>query len=325
MYQQALVVGKFCPLHRGHQHLIDAAHRQSRRVVIISYTSTDYGYPAQLRQSWLERLYPQATIIVIEGDVPDDDAPEAEQRDFCALLVEQLGLEVDAVFSSELYGDGFAEHLGQRWCRHVAHVLVDLERRTVPISGTELRAARGTPKYLEYTDPVLHLQRPKRILLIGSESSGKTTLCRRLAERTGSVWVPEYGRTFGEGTDNSYTYRSLLFIAQTQVIQEDEMVLHATALGLPFVFCDTSPLVTAFYSQEWYEMVHPDLLHLSTRQYDLVLFCQRDFGYVDDGSRNGLEFGDRQVQYYTKHLRQSFVEVRGTIESRLAEVLRLLG
>lgn len=138
-YNNALVVGKFCPLHKGHQYLLNVATEHSNKLMIISYTSRDLGYPAELRRKWLTALYPTAKIIVREGTVPNDDASEYEHREFCAVICESEGFKPDAVFSSEKYGDGFAAHLTSVFNRHVTHEIVDLLRKEVPISGTQLR------------------------------------------------------------------------------------------------------------------------------------------------------------------------------------------
>lgn len=140
-YSIGLVVGKFAPLHKGHELVINTAFEQSETVVIISYTSSDLGYPAHQRRDWLETRFPRAYIDVKESDVvPDDDAPDIEHRLFCAKVCESIQMIPDAVFTSELYGDGFARVLSERWEKKVDHVMVDLHRVLVPISGTVLRS-----------------------------------------------------------------------------------------------------------------------------------------------------------------------------------------
>jgi HTH-type transcriptional repressor of NAD biosynthesis genes len=157
----------------------------------------------------------------------------------------------------------------------------------------------------------------KRILVIGAESSGKTTFCEALSEALGVPWIPEYGRKFGEKTGNVYKYEDMLHIAETQTLLED-VVTGMT----PIVICDTSPLVTSFYSLKWYGKVDSKLADLALRQYDLVFFCARDFDYVDDGSRNGEEFGMEQEKFYKDNLAQPYIMLWGSVEQRVEYALK---
>ena len=64
-FQRALVVGKFAPLQRGHELLINRALEDSREVVIISYCNPEFaGCEAANRQSWLTKLFPTARILL---------------------------------------------------------------------------------------------------------------------------------------------------------------------------------------------------------------------------------------------------------------------
>lgn len=144
MYESGLVVGKFCPLHKGHQYLLDVGTAMSRNLLIISYTSQDLGFTTAQRRKWLKDLYPKAKIVVLDKNdrknLPNDDDGEYAHREFCAIECEREGFKPDAVFSSEKYGDGFAEHLTRYFSRHVTHEVVDILRQKIPISGTQLRA-----------------------------------------------------------------------------------------------------------------------------------------------------------------------------------------
>ena len=202
-WRRGLVVGKFCPLHRGHMLLIDSALAACDDVVIISYTNPEFaGCGAALREAWLRALYPQARVLVL-GDartpLPHNDAPAAEHREFCAALcVDVLGVTVDAVFTSEDYGDGFARSLSAFFDARrgpappVRHVCVDRARTLVPASGTAIRADPHAMR--AFLHPLVYASFVRKVCVPGGESSGKTTLAAALAQELGSVWAPEYGR-----------------------------------------------------------------------------------------------------------------------------------
>lgn len=140
-YGVGLVVGKFCPLHKGHELVINTALEHSEDVLIISYTSRDLGFPAAQRRNWLRARFPTAGVIVYEPHfVPHDDAEDEVHRLFCARACEAVQAIPDAVFTSEDYGDGFADFLSRHWQKKVQHVMVDPTRTIIPISGTALRA-----------------------------------------------------------------------------------------------------------------------------------------------------------------------------------------
>jgi len=157
MLGNGLVVGKFCPLHLGHELVIRRALQDCRGVAVISYTKPEFPRCAPaVRERWLRARCPEATVLVVddqrlaewgaECELPPNDAPGALHHAFIAwLCLERLGRVVDAVFTSEPYGDQFAADLSGHFTRHlgralsVRHVLVDRAREAVPVSGTRIR------------------------------------------------------------------------------------------------------------------------------------------------------------------------------------------
>jgi HTH-type transcriptional regulator, transcriptional repressor of NAD biosynthesis genes len=160
MLDDGLVVGKFCPLHLGHELVIRRALEDCRRVAVISYTKPEFPRCAPaVRERWLNARCPAASVLVVDDErlaqwrgggkgpaLPPNDAPGAVHHAFIAwLCTNRLGRMVDAVFSSERYGDEFAADLSRHFSRHagrvhaVRHVMVDEARRAVPISATRIR------------------------------------------------------------------------------------------------------------------------------------------------------------------------------------------
>jgi HTH-type transcriptional regulator, transcriptional repressor of NAD biosynthesis genes len=132
----ALIVGKFAPPHKGHQYLIETA-LQNQTVdewIILVYSKPDFlpHLPSHRRAQWLQYLYPQAKVWVPDNP-PLNDADDFTQREFVKVWLEQHQIQIDVVYTSENYGEGFAKHLGTK------HVLVDVSRSKVPTSGTKTR------------------------------------------------------------------------------------------------------------------------------------------------------------------------------------------
>src|SRR5512135_2604243 len=128
-YEHAVVIGKFYPPHRGHKHLIDTALSRSRRVTVIVVFSKGQTIPGELRAAWLREIHPEAEVLLIDqGALDDHDSPG-----WAKATIGWLGKKPDAAFTSERYGDPWCQAMG---CEHV---LVDLGRAKVPISGTKVR------------------------------------------------------------------------------------------------------------------------------------------------------------------------------------------
>src|SRR4026209_2477568 len=101
-FRRGLVVGKFCPLHRGHEYLIGEALSACEEVVIVSYTKPEFERclpPA--RERWLAARFPRAVRRVVDDRavaalcaleripvraVPHNDAPPSEHREFVGWL-----------------------------------------------------------------------------------------------------------------------------------------------------------------------------------------------------------------------------------------------
>ena len=317
-FRQGLVVGKFAPLHLGHEFVIHTALERCDRVVLVSWASPEPpGCETARRERWLTLRFPQALRIVLpptfEG-LPQDHEPDAVHRAFVARLCRMHGLEPDAVFTSEDYGEGFARELGAHLGRPVAHQMVDRARQRVPISGTRLRA--GIHPLRAFLHPQVYASFVERVALLGGESTGKTVLARALARRWNTTWVPEYGRELWVERGGQLRYEDFVSIGRTQVEWEERACLDANR----YVFCDTTPLTTLFYGLDAWGRAEPELWRLASRTYDRVLLCLPDFPFVQDGTRQGPELRQRQHEWYREALVErgmAWTEVGGTVEERV--------
>ncbi len=344
-FATGLVVGKFCPLHKGHELLIDTAIRACGKVVVISYTRPGFERCGRAaREQWITGLFPSVLALVVDDPslrrlcrekglpwrpLPHNDDAEADHREFVAWLCGSvLGTRVDAVFTSEDYGDGFARSLTELFAARglgtteVAHVCVDRGRATVPVSGTLARS--DAHAFRHAIDPRVYADLVGRVALLGGESSGKTTLARALAHRFGTAWVPEYGRELWEQREGRLVREDMLEIALQQVERERQLGLHARR----FLFCDTTPLTTAFYSEALFGEVDPGLEQLAEREYEHTFLCAPDHAFVQDGTRRDAAFRERQHAWYLRRLQARdipFTLVSGPVESRVAAVAGMLG
>ena len=326
-FRQGLVVGKFSPLHLGHEHLVAAARAACEAVLVLSYSRPELpGCPPERRAGWLAARFPFARTVVV-GDrwlaniagapaMPmNDDEGGAHERFIAWLLAGPLATRVDAVFTSEAYGDRLAAALSTHQGSPVSHLSVDPDRAAVPVSGTAIRA--DLHAHRAFLAPEVYASFVARVALVGGESSGKTTLAAALAARFETAWVAEYGRELWEARGGRLEPADLLDIARTQIAREE----WAARIASRFLFCDTTPLVTRFYAEALFGAADPRLVELAARPYDLTFLCASDWPFVQDGTRQDPAFRDSQHAYYAEHLRAAgveFVELGGDLPERMA-------
>lgn len=122
----------------------------------------------------------------------------------------------------------------------------------------------------------------KRIVVIGPESTGKSTLSQQLAALYKTEWVPEFARAYLEGLGRPYEKEDLWHIALGQLAVEDE----AAARGKDFIICDTDLYVVKVWSEAKYRDCDPRILDLiAKRQYHGYLLTYIDIPWEDDPLR----------------------------------------
>jgi NadR type nicotinamide-nucleotide adenylyltransferase len=342
-FQRGLVAGKFSPLHRGHELIIKRALEECGEVFLLSYSKPEMpGCEAARRDRWMSAIFPNARHLAVtderlrqwvkpgEGpvEVPANDADETAHRRFCGFLCQHVfGVTVDAVFTSEDYGDGFAEELTRYFrerrpaCPVVKHVLVDRSRQKLPISGTLLR--QNIHAHREWLSPLVYASFVQRVCLLGGESTGKSTLAEALAREFDTSHVTEYGRELWNTRSGELVFEDMRRIAEVQIQREEAAAMRANRL----IFCDTSPLTTLFYSNHMFGKAEPTLERLAERRYDYSILCAPDFPFVQDGTRQPEAFRIRQHEWYLNEFAKRGIEhrlVTGSLEARVSQLRQLL-
>ena len=166
----------------------------------------------------------------------------------------------------------------------------------------------------------------KKIVVIGPESTGKSTLSAALAHELQTVWVPEYAREYLEQIQRPYHEEDLLHIAKGQVALEDKMAAKADEL----LICDTDLHVMEVWSNASYGRCHKWILEeIAKRQYDLYLLTYIDIKWEDDPLR---EHSLPEERYYFYSLYRDIVQnsgvpwadIRGSHEERLATAMEAI-
>ncbi|MFD0688879.1 AAA family ATPase [Actinomadura fibrosa] len=345
-YAHGLVIGKFYPPHAGHHHLIDTAAAACARVSVVVAASSVESVPLALRTSWLREVHRQPHVEIVpvvddaEIDYGSDEAWSAHVAAFRAGLALRSGLgvtvpPVDAVFSSEAYGPELAARFS------AAHVPVDPPRERFPVSGT---AVRDDPVAAwEWLAPPVRAYLARRVVVVGAESTGTTTLARALAAhyagRGGAFaatrWVPEYGRTYTEeklaaarraAGDASLWLDDLVWesaeftrIAERHAALEDG----AARSGSPLLVCDTDAFATAIWHERYLGGPAPDVeaVHRRTPHHLWILTSPDGVPFEQDGWRDGESIRAWMSDRFREELEVQglpHIVVTGPHEERLA-------
>lgn len=308
-FARGVVVGKFLPPHRGHKLLIDTAKSRCERVDVLCCVKTDDPIAGELRVAWLREIHPDCAIHFVPDTLADDDTPG-----WAANTVRVLGGRPDVVFTSEEYGPPYAALMGAR------HVMVDRARVAVPISATRVRDAPLAA--WEYLDPCVRAYYAVRVVALGAESTGTTTLARDLAERFGTPCVAEYGRDYP--VPAQWRTSDFVAIAAEQARREDAAARASNGL----VILDTDAWATSVwhwrylgYRSPEVEAVRPE--HPAT----LTLLTGDEIPFVQDGTRDGEHIRRAMHAEFVRRLEESrrpYTLLRGPREARLTQAAALV-
>jgi NadR type nicotinamide-nucleotide adenylyltransferase len=174
----------------------------------------------------------------------------------------------------------------------------------------------------------------KKIVIIGPESTGKSTLCEQLAEHYGTLWCPEYARTYLLKHGNKYNYDNLLTIAKGQVALEDEYIskMNEPGSGLrtpdfQLLFIDTDMYVMKVWCEFVFGKCHRYILdQIAERKYDLYLLCNTDLPWVKDELREYPDLKTRERLYHIYkdimiNQEVPWAEISGNNEDRLLKAI----
>jgi len=163
-----------------------------------------------------------------------------------------------------------------------------------------------------------------RVVIIGAESTGKTTLAIALADHYQTTWVPEFGRLYTEARrPRGELWRSdeFTFIATEQVRMEDALERSANRV----LICDTDAFATAIWHERYLGQPSPDVLAVAAgRRYDLYILTDVDTPFVPDDIRDGESIRGWMHKRFQDELSRMGVPVlvlSGPHEQRLAAAI----
>lgn len=163
----------------------------------------------------------------------------------------------------------------------------------------------------------------KKIVIIGPESTGKSSLCNQLAEHYNTFWCAEYAREYLLKQGKEYSHEDLLIIAKGQAELENRITQLSITNQKPLLFFDTNMYVIKVWCEYVFGKCHNFILEeISKRSYDLYLLCNIDLPWIPDELREYPDEKPRQELFNTYkdiliNQQTPWVEVSGTYEERL--------
>jgi HTH-type transcriptional repressor of NAD biosynthesis genes len=340
--EQGLVIGKFYPPHVGHRHLIATAAAASTKLAVVVLGNRFENITVADRVTWLAAEFDETNVTVIgmPDDCPEDYASPAVWKAHNELMRIALKLKgittVDAVFSSEEYGKELAAAFDAE------HVMVDSARTAYPVSGTLCRDDL-TAAWRNILKPARQ-DMAIRIILVGAESTGTSTLTKALTEHYRGrypelVDVPEFGRQYTYDklaaaqaqnpdaviSDLVWTSEDFTVIGERQNEMENE-----AAARCPLVIADTDSLATTlwerFYIGEGSHGAYRALHQLPRRDVYLVT-DHEGVRFEDDGWREGEHRRAEMNEWFKEELTaagHSWVLVTGTPAERTAAATEII-
>jgi HTH-type transcriptional repressor of NAD biosynthesis genes len=352
LFRHSLVIGKFYPPHLGHEYLIRTATLQSRAVTVAVLGSSAESLSIAKRVQLLRDAFADTPSVRIVGELDDvpvdyhDDAIWQAHVDIMRNAIRQADEHwsplpaVDAVFSSEPYGDRLASYF------ECPHVCLDQARSLYPTSGTAVRADVAGQWHM--LSPAVQAGMVLRVVVVGAESTGTTTLSRDLAaalRQRGGVWektqwVAEYGREYSANMlaltkarsahatafDIAWESPDFVHVAQVQCNAENAAAAH----GSPVLVCDTDAMATRIWHERYMGSSNTavDVIAAATPPRALyILTSDEGVPFEDDGLRDGEHLRHWMTQRFRDVLAAQavpWIEVYGTPQARCHAALQTL-
>lgn len=316
--RRGLVFGKFYPFHVGHEALIRFARAHCDELIVLACVSDKELIPEEQRLAWIRGTFADDQGIVVQGlsyreaELPNTSVASEEVSRVWAERFRQVLPRLDVVFTGEDYGDYVARFL------NIEHIRFDAPRT---ISGTMIRKDLQTN--WSALNHVAKADLLTKVVILGTESSGKSSLAQFLARRFGGTYVPEAGRELIPDS-KTCSYQDLEQVARTHA----QLIEHESLQAKRALFIDTDIHTTMSYSQFLFGKplrVSPDIAEANKAH--LYLYLDNDAPFIQDGTRldeserNALDRSHRQV------LDEAGIEyhvLRGTWDEKYEEAARLV-
>ena len=315
---KAFVFGKFLPFHKGHEAMINFALTKCDFLTVLVCCSDKENIPATTRQKWIEKTFETESKIEIksynylESELPNTSESSQEVSQVWSAKFKEFFPDYDIVITSEEYGYYVASFM------KIKHIAFDIPKQLFPVSATAVRNnIFANWKFLpDSVKPCFAI----KVVVLGTESTGKTTLTERLAKHFNCSSVKEAGRDL-IADSNTFEFDDLQLVASEHAQRIDKAVLGQS----PLIIIDTDIHITKSYANfKFDKTLEIESKIYNTNKADLYLYLNNDVEYVQDGTR--LSESDRNLLdiSHRRILQQhniDIAEITGTWEQRFDQAV----
>lgn len=325
-YEVGMYGGTFDPLHMGHLScLVQAANMCKELYVVLSVATRRQEIDYRVRYRWLYQLTKHIgnvkILLLQDHTVTKEDYSKAQWEADSAYVKEQIGKPIDVVFCGNDYDDNSFWNT----CYPESQLYI------FPRNGISSREIRKNPyTHWDWLPKIVRPYYTKKVLLMGGESTGKSTLTINLANYYNTNYIDEAGREISErsGTD-------LMMLSEdfTEILLQHKLnEIKAMEQSNKVLFVDTDALVTQFYMyflddpQKVKNVALSDALD-GLNRYDLILFLEPDVAFVQDGDRspeierNREKYSDQIKQILDAHGKE-YICIRGDYQQRFTQAVQ---
>ncbi len=319
---KAFLFGKFLPFHKGHEAMIRFALTQADSVSVLVCCSDKENIPAEIRKSWIDTAFEGIENIEVltfeynEAQFPNTSASSKEVSKLWAPVFSNLFPDHSILITSEPYGDFVAEFMGIR------HIAFDIPKQLYPVSATLIR--NDIAAWWDYLPDSVKPYYTFKVTILGTESTGKTTLSERLSAHFNATLVPEAARDI-IANSSYFTMEDL----HKTAVEHARRITEAEKGNSPIIIIDTDVHITRSYARFTFNLE----LQVSDEIYDanranLCIYLTNDSGYFQDGSRLNEEQGRLLDISHRETLKAhdiSYIEISGNFDEKFEKAVQLIG
>lgn len=331
MYKTGMYGGSFNPLHLGHVKCITMAAALCEQLnIVICDAPEREEVDIKIKYRWLYNVtkhLPNVRLHILEDNTQSkEEYGENLWMEDAKKVKEMIGRPVDVVFCGDDYDN---DNNFYKKCYPESEIVY------IKRDGISSTLIRSNPyKYWEMLPLCVRPYYVKKVLLIGGESVGKSTMSINLANCYNTVYVEEAGRDISmkSGTDKMMLMEDYTEILLTHKLNEMKACERANKL----VFIDTDCLITRFYleflNSDTPGKAENDALAdaiSDINEYDFVFFLEPDVAFVQDGTRNEAirlereKYSNRIKEIFESH-GVEYVSVSGSYNERFMKIVSVI-
>ncbi|WP_426669406.1 AAA family ATPase [Mucilaginibacter sp. McL0603] len=315
---KAFVFGKFLPFHKGHEAMISFALTKCDFLSVLICCDNEENTPGEVRKNWIETIFFDTQKMEVKilhydnGLLPNTSQASLSVSQIWSGEFKKYYTDYNLLITSEPYGELVAGFMG------IQHIPFDLDKTRHPISASVIR--NDLFSNWHYLPTAVKPYFAVKVVVLGTESTGKTTLTGQLAEYYNCSMILEVGRDLiPDSTD--FTFDDLLLVANEHAKRIDDAILDNS----PLLIIDTDIHITKSYAKFVFDRELPFNEHIyNTNKADLYLYLNNDATYYQDGTRLNKTDRDLLDQSHREILADhqiKFVEISGSWQGRFEQAV----